>query len=89
MKRFILAAAMLGTLFFAATPAAEAQPYFYRRPYARIMAPPYVRPYYGPRYYYGYGPRYYGPRYYGPRMYGPGFGYYGFGPRAYVGFGIY
>ena len=86
MKRIVLAAALASTLAFAAAPAAQAQPYFYRRPIARAVMPPFARPYYGPRY---YGPRYYGPRYYGPRVYGPGYGYYGFGPRAYVGFGFY
>ncbi|HUY91511.1 MAG TPA: hypothetical protein VMV10_22415 [Pirellulales bacterium] len=90
MKRFILAAALLGTLTFAVAPAAQAQPYFYLRRVARAAArlafPPFARPYYGPRY---YGPRYYGPgRYWGPG-YGYGYRNYGYGPGAYVGFGIY
>jgi hypothetical protein len=81
MKRFALVA-ILFAAFFAASASNASARYFYRRPVARAVLPPYPvarRAYYGPRY---YGPRYYGPRFYG---YGPAF----YGPGAFVGVGIY
>ncbi len=85
MKRLLLAAALLGTLTFAATAPAQAG-YYRRRPVARAAArvalPPYARPWHGPGYY-PMPPRVYGP---------PSYGYYGpsyYGPRVYLGIGVY
>jgi len=100
MKRFALIAALLGALITISAEPASARYYYYRRPVARVVLPPYgvvaprvFRPrVYAPGYY-GYRPYVYGPAwgYYG---YGPGWGYgygpaWGYRPGAYVGIGVY
>jgi hypothetical protein len=73
MKRIAMIATLLGAFFVSAAAPANAG-VFVRRPIApvrravRLAAPPYYRPYVGPRvyarpgaYYYGYGVPYWGP----------------------------
>ncbi|HET6880237.1 MAG TPA: hypothetical protein VFI31_08785 [Pirellulales bacterium] len=93
MKRFAVIGALLGALVLGAASTSQAY-YVYPRPVARTVArvvlPPYrpgvivprvYGPIYGPRVYYGYGPRFYGAPYY--RAWGPGW----YGPA--IGIGIY